>query len=194
MIAALAGPAAYAPVAAMVVFFAPLRLIASALANMMQPELAQHVGEGDHTRTRHQLFLWTAVMSAIGVAYGSAVVVALPLIHAPVFAGQPKPTLALLAWGANVAMLLYIMPRILLEVLRAFRTIAVLTAVSAAVGMSLVAVLLLRDGPVWSLVGSVVSEAMVLVWCWSAVRSVIVRPGFGRRPAARPLSPPLPVA
>ncbi len=78
VIAAIAGPAGYAPIAATMAFFSPLRLAASALANMNQPDLAAAIKRsGD---VRRLMAIQTAIIAAISLAYGGAMAVAFPLL------------------------------------------------------------------------------------------------------------------
>ena len=78
VIAAIAGPAGYAPIAATMAFFSPLRLAASALANMNQPDLAAAITRsGD---IRRLMAIQTAIIAAIALAYGGAMVAAFPLL------------------------------------------------------------------------------------------------------------------
>lgn len=181
LIAAIAGPAAYAPVAAMLVFFAPLRLVSSALANMIQPELSALTARGEEKRAAALTRRWTVATGGIGVVYGLAVAVGMPMLATPIFDGQPRTLIAGLAWCISMAPLLYVMPKILLEVRHRFRTLAAISAVSAVLGMALVAALLMLTTPVYSLAGSLASEILVLVCCWVAVN----RSRAGRQPAGR---------
>ena len=171
----LAGPVAYAPIAAMQVFFAPLRLLGFAMANMMQPEIATLLARRDGAKFRELLPFWTLVMLAVSAAYGVAALLALPLISAPVFEGQPKLLLWLFAWLGATLPMLYIMPKLTLEVNRSFRLLAIIGGISAVVGMGLGAILLLLATPVISLSGILVGEAIVLVCCWYLMGTVDTR-------------------
>lgn len=169
LIAAIAGPAAYAPIAAMLVVLAPLRLLSSALANMAQPELAALSAAGRHESIRRRMVFWTAGMLLVGASYALAMGVAVPLLGAEIFDGQPRALIGAFAWGISVAPLLYLMPKIALEVRRAFALLTAVNAAAAAVGMAAVAALLLCASPAWSMVGTLLSELVVLSCCWAAV-------------------------
>ena len=182
LVVLLAGPAGYAPIAAMLVLFAPLRLLAGALAKMMQPEIAGLLARGESDKIRQLLPFWSLVMLAISAAYGVATLLALPLLQTPVFTGQPKTLLWALTLVLTTVPSLYVMPRVTLEAARTFRNLAMMSTLSAIVGVGAGAVLLGVTTPVWSLTGSVLSETMVLVWCWiAAARSL-----DARLPAASP--------
>ena len=62
LVAAIAGPAAYAPMAATFVLFSPLRLSASALINMVQPEVAGHLARGDFPLARRFAFICSGLL------------------------------------------------------------------------------------------------------------------------------------
>ena len=189
LVVLLAGPAGYAPIAAMLVLFAPLRLLGGALANMMQPEIATLLARGERERIRRMLPLWTLAVLAASVAYGVATLLALPLLRAPVFYGQPLVPLWLMALMVSAVPQLYVMPRVTLEVARSFRSLASMATLSAMAGVGASALLLAAATPVWSLLGSVLSELMVLAWCWSAALPAIARraPSFTSVPLAKGL-------
>ena len=168
----LAGATGYAPIAAMLAFFAPLRLLGSALGNMMQPEIATLLARGDRGKIRELLPFWSLMMLAVSAAYGLATLMLLPKIAAPVFDGQPKGVLWLFALLVSSIPLLYIMPRTLLETNRSFRDLATIASISAVVSMSFGAALLLVTTPVWSLTGILTGELIVLCCCWVAVRDI----------------------
>jgi hypothetical protein len=66
--------------------------------------------------------------------------------------------------------MLYVMPRIWLEIAQDYRSIAILSAIAAALGMLMVLVLLLTVPPSWALLGAAFSEVIVLVGSWAIVR------------------------
>lgn len=195
LIAAIAGPAAYAPIAAMLVVLAPLRLVSSALANMAQPELAALAAAGRHDGIWRRMVFWTAAMLGVGACYALAMGVAVPLLGARVFDNQPRALIGFFAWGISVAPLLYLMPKIALEVRRAFALLTAVNAAAAVVGLAAVAVLLLAASPAWSMAGTLLSELVVLSCCWAAVlrrRRTAVRASrfnFNPFPSAREANP-----
>ena len=71
--------------------------------------------------------------------------------------------------------MLYIMPKLTLEVNRSFRLLAIIGGISAVVGMGLGAILLLLATPIISLSGILVGEAIVLVCCWDLMGTVDTR-------------------
>ena len=177
LVAGFAGPAAYAPIAAGLVLFVPLRIIATALANLMQPIVAAHVSRGETARMWQQAWAWSLLMAALALAYGAVALLALPYVKMQVFSGTPIYLIGFSCWAIFTATMLYVMPRLILEAAGAFRQIAVITALGAAAGFVLVCLALVSGPPVWSLVGAFVSEICVLLACWEAVRRMFPQHG-----------------
>jgi O-antigen/teichoic acid export membrane protein len=176
LLAATSGPAAFAPIAAGLVLFAPLRVISLAFANLMQPVIAADVSRRETDRLWSQSWSWSLVMGAGCVVYGAAMIVLLPHIKSQVFVGAPIYVIGFCCWAIYAATLLYVIPRLILEAANAFRAIAVITAVAAVVGMVMIALILTIAQPAWSLIGAFVSEIIVLVACWAAVRNIFASP------------------
>jgi O-antigen/teichoic acid export membrane protein len=173
VVAAMAGPAAYAPIAAVFVFFVPLRLVATALINLTQPRFASELARGDTARVWSQARDWSAVMGIGALVYGIVVALVLPLLKSRVFASNDMPVILILTWVIAIVVQMYVMPRIVLEAVGAFQRIAVITTVAGIAGMSIVAIILLIAPAAWSLAGALVSEAIVLIACWWAMAGVV---------------------
>jgi O-antigen/teichoic acid export membrane protein len=177
LVAGIAGPAAYAPIAAALLLFVPLRLVGATLVNMMQPILAAHLAEGVTSKVWHQAIVWTTVIVCGGLVYGVIIMACLPLMEIKAFEGAPIHVLGYFAWAIQVVCLTYAIPRCFLEVVKAFRALAIINIVSAAVGMSIVVTVLHMVSPAWALAGALVSETMVLLACWIVIRSMFVQKG-----------------
>lgn len=175
LVAFLAGPAAYAPIAATFVLFAPLRLTASALINLVQPDIAGHLAAGRIDGAKRVALRCVGLMAASSVAYGGLVLGFLPFIENRLFAdrftGAPMALIALCVWTIVGVSLLHAPLRVLLEMRQAFRKLATVAGISALAGGIVVVVLLLVTAPVWSLLGVLLSECVVLAYC-----AVILRP------------------
>ncbi|WP_027052285.1 hypothetical protein [Mesorhizobium erdmanii] len=166
LVAGIAGPAAYAPLAAVLVLFAPLRIISLAFVNMAQPELAKLMRHNETRRVWSQARIWSVVMGLGGLAYGSAILFVLPMIKSQALQDASVGTIGLFAIVNFVPIMLYIMPRIVLEILGDFRIVAFITLGGAIVGLALIAIVLAVASPPWALLGSAVSETFVLVASW----------------------------
>ncbi len=195
--ALLLGPDAYAPIAAALILFAPLRLGAAALVNMTQPEMGAQIGRGDR-RGAIRLAGLTAGLLLVGcTAYGVVLLAAMPLIETHFFAarfsGQDFGLIVLVLWAVVTVSLTYAPLRVLLEIAQEFRFLAALSAVAAVAGLAMVCGLLLTVPPAWSLLGLLVSELLILFGC-----AAVLRPGRAgaERPSVHvpPSSPPPPLA
>lgn len=174
LVAGFAGPAAYAPIAAVMVLFAPLRIVATAFVNMMQPEISSLLAKGKTDAVWAQAKLWSVLMGLGGVLYGGGVIALLPFIKSQAFENASIHFIGIFAWAIFFLTMLYVMPRIILEVLGDFKTVAMITAGAAFVGISAIALLLKVASPPWSLAGAAASEAIVLFASWIAVRHRLV--------------------
>ncbi|KQT45499.1 hypothetical protein ASG52_15175 [Methylobacterium sp. Leaf456] len=174
LIAGLAGPAAYAPVAAVLVLLAPLRLLGTVVVNLIQPEMARLIARGDARRLRFVLAAGTALLTAACLAYGAALVLLFDMVEhhlfADRFAGEPLGLIAALVWATVTLTMLYAAPKTLIETRRAFPELAAMALASAALGMAAVAGIVAFSAPAWSMAGVAASEVVVLVWCWWALR------------------------
>jgi O-antigen/teichoic acid export membrane protein len=192
VVSAMAGPAAYAPIAAILVMFTPLRIIAAAIANMMQPDLSPHVARGERAVVWRQAVIWTLILACGSLIYGAAVLAGLPFLRAKAFAATSLPVLGALAWATATASMGYVMPRIVLEATGSLRGLALVTGISGVIGMMSVAAILTVAPSAWSLLGMLASEMCVLVGFWwlLARRFAIVPARFGGGQVG--LAPPWP--
>lgn len=166
LVAGIAGPAAYAPLAAVLVLFAPLRIITLALFNMTQPELAKLMRNNETSHVWAQAKIWSLVMGLGGLVYGCAILFVLPMIKSQALQDASVGFIGLFVMANFIPVMLYVMPRIVLEILGDFRTVAFITMGGAVVGLALIAILLAIASPPWSLLGSAVSEIFVLAASW----------------------------
>ncbi len=168
LVAALAGPAAFAPIAAALLLFAPLRILSAGFANMAHPELARLMARRDKPEISRVLLLWPLLLGLLGVFYLAAVLVALPLLPTGVTL-PPVDGVLVLAWIASAVPMLYATPRIWLEIQQDYRSIARLSLLAALIGLCLVWGMLLVAPPRWALLGAAASELVVLVGSWMLV-------------------------
>lgn len=185
LVGLLAGPAAYAPIAAVLVLFSPLRLLGTVVVNLTQPEMARLIAAGEARRLRLVAAAGSAVLTAACLAYGAALLLLAGPIEAHLFAGhfarEPFALIVALVFATVTLTMLYAGPKTLLETRRGFRSLAAMALASAGLGMALVAALVVLVAPAWSMAGVAASEIVVLIWCW---RSVLH--GREAAPAARP--------
>lgn len=163
LVTAFGGPAAYAPIAATLLLFVPLRIAATALVNMLQPEISAELARGEARRVWGQVKLWFGMTGSVGLLYGATMLVILPRIHLQVLEGVPVLATGFLAWAIYTTTMVNVTPRVVLEVMSAFGTVALITGTAAVIGVSVIVCLLFVAPPVWSLAGGAVSEFVVLM-------------------------------
>jgi len=162
LVASLVGPAAYAPLAAGIILFNPLRPAVSAFINVFRPDFVEALVQG---RSRHLTVVFYAVCGAIAlgcVAIGAAIWVAWPYLDAHIFgekfadAGMP-----LVVAFAGVGSMLYLtsaIPLMLVQAAGQFRAIAAATTIGSLVAVVCVSLSLANLPVAWALLGSAAGE------------------------------------
>lgn len=180
LFAVLAGPAAYAPIAATLVLYAPLRIPTSALMNMVLPEIIQLRATGQVQAARRIVMRQAALLGCVCLAYGAAMAALLPLIEQILFknrfADEPLGWIGLGVWAVVTVSLLYALPRAYLEASAAFRTITAGAVASAALGFALMVPALLLLPAATALLGLLASEIVTLAWSVNAFRTLARAP------------------
>ncbi|WP_375464147.1 hypothetical protein [uncultured Methylobacterium sp.] len=168
LLAILAGPEAYAPVAATLVLFAPLRIPTSALANMVLPEITGLLAQGRVRAARGLVLRSTGLIGLACLAYGLVMWTALPIIEQHLFKGrflhEPMTWIGVGVWSVVTVSLLYAIPRAFLEASAAFRVIASGATVSAGIGFLIMVPLLMTLEPAFALIGLAASECATALW------------------------------
>lgn len=172
--ATLVGPAAYAPIAATLVLFAPLRIPTNALTNMVLPEITGLLAAG-RGRAANRLVVRSTVLVALAcLAYGACMWVLLPVIEHELFRSrfnhEPMNWIGFGVWSVVTISLLYAIPRAYLEACAAFRTIATGAIVAAILGFVIMIPMLLTLPPVLALAGLAASELATAIWSGNAFR------------------------
>lgn len=165
--AVLAGPAAYAPIAATLVLFAILRIPTNALTNMVLPEITGLLAAGRKHLARRLVIRSTVLIAIACLFYGAAMWVLLPSIECHLFknrfAGAPMHWIGLGVWVVVTISLLYAIPRAFLEASAAFRTIALGALGSAVLGFAIMIPMLMLLPSAFALAGLATSELAVAV-------------------------------
>jgi O-antigen/teichoic acid export membrane protein len=176
LFALLAGPAAYAPIAATLVLYAPLRIPTSALMNMFLPEIIRLRATGQVQAARRIVIRQAALLGCACLAYGAAMAALLPLIEEILFKGRfadaPLGWIGVGVWAVVTVSLLYALPHAYLEASAAFRTITAGAVASAALGFALMVPALLLLPAATALLGLLASEIATLAWSVNAFRSL----------------------
>jgi hypothetical protein len=174
LVTGMAGPAAYAPIAAVITLFAPLRIVATAFDNMMQPEISASIGRGEYRKVWNHALVWSGLLSLGCLVYGGLVFFLAPYIKSETFLDASIQTIGISAWLISILLIAYSMPRIVLETMSAFWKLAILNLVAAVIGLVFIATLLALTTPALSLAGAVVSEAVFFGLCWLTVKRRLI--------------------
>jgi O-antigen/teichoic acid export membrane protein len=176
LFALLAGPAAYAPIAATLVLYAPLRIPTNALMNMVLPEISGLLAAGQVDAARRIVVRHAALLGCACLGYGVVMAATLPLVEEVLFkgrfAGEPMGWIGLGVWAVVTVSLLYAIPRAYLEASSAFRTITAGAVASAALGFAIMVPALLLLPPATALLGLLASEIATLAWSVGAFRGL----------------------
>jgi len=162
LVASIAGPAAYAPIAAATVLFNPLRPAVAAFVGVFRPDFVRALVA---RRVRH-LILVSSVVSAM-IVFGCALVgiviwFAWPYLDAHIFGdkfGDASMPLILALSGVSATIYLtYTVSLTLVQAAGNFKAVAVATTIGAFVGVVSILFLLAKFSVAWSLLGSVFGE------------------------------------
>jgi O-antigen/teichoic acid export membrane protein len=195
LVAAIVGPAAYAPIAAGLVLFGPLRTGLGALINVIRPEFSSDLAANRHSRVRFTLFGAFGLVVAVCLALGAFIWLGWPVLTAHIygekFAGAAMPLIVTLAWINALVYVSYHVPLALVQAAREFKAVAISTTIGGIVGISLVTLLLEVSSVAWSLAGAAAGEAAALVYIWIAAVRILKspRPIAGRAGGHEPRAP-----
>jgi O-antigen/teichoic acid export membrane protein len=175
LVAAITGPAAYAPLAAGIVLFGPLRTGVGAFINVMRPEFASGLAEERHRQVKLTLFGSFALIASVCVAYGAGVWMSWPLlaqyVYAAKFANASMSLIVFLAWLTAFLATCYNVPLALVQAALDFKAVAISTITGGLVGMASVVLLIAFSTVAWSLAGAAAGEAAALAYiCVAALR------------------------
>jgi O-antigen/teichoic acid export membrane protein len=180
MVAAIVGPAAYAPIAAGIVLFGPLRTGVGAFINVVRPEFACGLAEERYRQVKLTLFGSFAVIAWVCVAYGAAVWMGWPLlaqyVYGAKFANASMPLIVLLAWLTALVATCYHVPLALVQAALDFKAVAISTITGGLVGMASIVLLIAFSTVAWSLAGAAAGEAVALTYICVAALRVLSRP------------------
>jgi O-antigen/teichoic acid export membrane protein len=190
LVAAVAGPAAYAPVAAAIVLFSPLRPAISAVVNVFRPDFASALAARQYRRVSLTLHALCAIIALTCAMVGLAVWLAWPLIETYVFAGKfsgaTMPLIVLLTGLSVLIYSTYNAPLAFIQAAGEFKPVALATTFGGIVGLVSVSFLLAVTSVAWSLAGVVAGEAVCGAYLWIAAQRVL-REREPRRRAATPV-------
>jgi O-antigen/teichoic acid export membrane protein len=177
LVAAIVGPAAYAPLAAAAVLFTPLHPAISAFINVFRPDFAALLARRQLSRLRVTLYAIVGLIMLSCAAVGCAIWLGWPLLEAYLFAGKfdsaPMPLIVALSGVAAAIVFNYNVPLTLVQAAGEFRPVAIATTFGAIVGLTSVSVLLALTSVAWSLAGFIAGEAVCGVYLWIAAQRIL---------------------
>ena len=177
VVAAFVGPAAYAPIAAGIVLFNPLRTALGAFVNVVRPEFAAGLTHGRRRQVKLTLFSSSAVIMLCCLAFGAAIWLCWDALNAHIYGDKfttaSMPLIVTLAGLSALIYLSYHVPLSLVQAARGFKTVAIATTLGGMVGLTAVVILLLISTVSWSLAGFAAGEAVCWTYLWIAALRVL---------------------
>ena len=183
------GPGAFAPLAAGLVLFGPVRIALITWQNMVKPELAVALHERRFDEVRRRLRRANFAMGLAVLALGVALALAWPWIHALLYAARYAHApmgLIVATWCAiTLCAALYNVPSAALQALKEFRRLAMGSVWGGLVSGIAVTALLVATAPEYTLLGVLLAEAFMAVYLSITLARALVRAdrGDGRTPA-----------
>jgi O-antigen/teichoic acid export membrane protein len=177
LVAAIAGPAAYAPVAAGMLLFTPLRPAMNAFVNVFRADAARGLAQGRFRELNVTLHAVCGIIVLGCVAVGAGLWLIWPYLETYVFAGKfagaSMPLIVALSGLSAVAYLTYNVPLALIQAAGHFKPVALATTLGALVGLCGTAVLLHLTTVAWSLAGVVAGEMACGIYLWIAAQGIL---------------------
>ena len=196
LVAAIAGPEAYAPIAAGTLLFSPIRLAIAAVINVFRPDFVMALKEERYHRLTMTLYSLTAVIVMSCLAAGLCIWLGWPWLEAHVFGAKlahaSMPLIVFLTALSVIIYSTYNVPLALVQAAGQFRLVALASALGSIVGLGFVSTLLVVSTVAWSVAGLVAGEAACGIVLWIAARRIRrQRSSFVllRRPAPRRTRP-----
>jgi O-antigen/teichoic acid export membrane protein len=182
IVTALAGAAAYAPIAASALLLRPVNVAQNALADFERPQLARAIGAGGANLRRSLLVFRVALLAlwAGTVAAGVLLFLLAPRLLFPPAYPLDFLVVASALWGLFALLRLLQTPEsTLLQAAGEFRDLALASVWSGIASVAAVTVLVLTAGTLLSIGGVVAGAAVYLLWTWRyARRWLAARPGM----------------
>jgi len=176
LVAAIAGPEAYAPIAAGTLLFSPIRLAIAAVTNVFRPDFVMALKEERYHRLTMTLYSLTAVIVMSCLAAGLCIWLGWPWLEAHVFGAKlahaSMPLIVFLIALSVIIYSTYNVPLALIQAAGQFRPVALASALGSIVGLGFVSTLLVVSTVAWSVAGLVAGEAACGIVLWIAARRI----------------------
>jgi O-antigen/teichoic acid export membrane protein len=164
------GPLAFAPIAASALIIRPISVVMNALSEFERPQMARQIARRDIDSAQRSTgtFLFVLALTWASTAAGAVLLMAYdPGVIFPSDYSHSSLALGMALWLAVTLMRILRTPDgVLLQAAGMFRWLAHASIISSVVSISAVAALLVLGGPLWSLGGILLGEAICAVWIW----------------------------
>jgi O-antigen/teichoic acid export membrane protein len=170
LVAIVAGPAAFAPIAAGFVLISPIRVFSGSVLNVLRPDLARRSVSINSDAIQKMMWFsgWCLLLFALG--YGFCLLLSWPLLSGKLysnhFAAEPMAWIVAVGWLTAITYTAYQPFRALAQSESRFRDIALATFAGGTAGFFGVFLLLLIFGPAVSTLGVLAGEAVTLFLLW----------------------------
>jgi O-antigen/teichoic acid export membrane protein len=186
LVAAIVGPAAYAPIAAGMVLFNPPRTALGAFVNVVRPEFSANLMQGRYQQAKATLLSSSAVIVSSCLMFGAAIWLGWDFLNANIYGDRfPNASMPLIVALAGLSALIYLsyhVPLSLVHAARGFKAVATATILGAVVGLISTAIAVLVLGVSWSLAGVAAGEMVCWLYLWCAAMRVLSRAAQGTPP------------
>lgn len=169
IVTALAGPAAFAPLAAGQIIFGPVRVALQAAQMVMRPEQAVAIAAHDKAAVRRNLFLTTGVLALGTLVVAVSVTFAWDMVHGFLFAENyaDQPMALIVGFWGLITLLLatFTGASSLLQAFKDFRILAMANIFGSLLSVVLVTLFLFVWQPAMSLLGTTIAALFAVVFC-----------------------------
>jgi O-antigen/teichoic acid export membrane protein len=167
----MAGPAAFAPIAAGFVLMSPIRILTLAVMNIMRPDLSRSNAKGDHRSAGSVVERTSSALFVLCLIHGMMLWLCWPLLQSLLFAKrfgvQPMGEIVTLAWLlTSISNGTQILQASALAKSQ-FREAAWPTLAGGALTLLLVPAFLLAAGAPLSTAGAIIGEIVTLYLLWA---------------------------
>lgn len=166
----VSGPLAFAPIAASALIIRPVSVVMNALSEFERPQMARQIARSDIASAQRSAGTFLFVLALAWVSTIAAAVLLLAYDQETIFPSdysRSSLALGMALWLAVTLMRILRTPdSVLLQAAGMFRWLAHASIISSAVSISAVTALLVLGGPLWSLGGILLGEAICAVWIW----------------------------
>ena len=175
------GPGAFAPLAAGLVLFGPLRIALTTWQNMVKPELAVALHEGRLAEVRARLRRANLAMGLAVLCAGALLALAWPWVHAFLYerryADAPMGLIVSISCAITLCGALYNVPSAALQALRDFRRLAMASLWGAMLSGVGVGSLLWLTAPEYTLLGVLCAEIFMVACLARTLSRALERAG-----------------